>query len=83
MKVTTDVTYEPNLSRYLTAGAPTKCFLPLCWKPFEDKCFHGKDGHYYCSAECAEKASNLSRVEELRPNAPSIPIAPKQKLFGR
>jgi|tagenome__1003787_1003787.scaffolds.fasta_scaffold16305969_1 hypothetical protein len=71
------------MSRWLGAGAPTKCFLPLCWKPFESKCIHGKDGHYYCSAECAKNASklDLTRVEELRPSA--IPITPKQKLLGR
>ena len=85
MTAMTDETYEPNMSRYMTAGAPTKCFLPLCWKPFENKCFHGKDGHYYCSEECAQKAStlDLSRVEELRPKAPTLPVTPKQMQFGR
>jgi hypothetical protein len=82
MNATSD---EPILSRYVAAGAPTKCFLPLCWKPFESSCVHARDGHYYCSTECAEKGSHLdlSRVEELRPAATSIPISPKKKLFRR
>jgi hypothetical protein len=76
---------EPRLSRYAAAGAPTKCFLPLCWRPFESTCLHGRDGHYYCSTECAEKgtAMDLTRVEELRPKTSAIPSTPKQKLFGR
>ena len=80
----TETTNERLLSRYEAAGAPTKCFLPLCWKPFESKCFHARDGHYYCSEECAEKGSklDLSRVEELRPK-PSVPALPKQSLFKR
>ena len=78
MKLMTD---EAKLSRYVAAGTPTHCFLPLCWKPFESKCFHARDGHYYCSEECAEKGSklDLSRVEELRPK-PSVPAMPKQSL---
>jgi hypothetical protein len=57
--------------------------LPLCWKPFSTIAIHARDGHYYCSAECAENAStlDLSRVEELRPKGSTI-VVPKQKLFG-
>jgi hypothetical protein len=75
---------ENKVSRYVAAGAPSKCFLPLCWKPFESKCFHARDGHYYCSEECAEKGSklDLSRVEELRPKPTHLPT-PKQKLLGK
>ena len=80
---------DSKVSRDLTAGAPTKCFLPLCWKTFESSCVHAGDGHYYCSKECAEKGTrlDLSRVEELRPAATAVPVAapvtPKRKLFGR
>ena len=76
---------DPKLSRYVLAGSPTKCFLPLCWKTFESSCIHAHDGHYYCSKECAEKGTrlDLSRVEELRPAPTALAAPPKRKLFGR
>jgi hypothetical protein len=74
----------PKVTRYVAAGLPTHCFLPLCWKTFENTCIHAADGHYYCSNECADKGSrmDLTRVEELRPKATAIPMTPKQKLSG-
>jgi hypothetical protein len=78
---------DRQLSRYEAAGSPTKCFLPLCRKPFEGTCFHGRDGRYYCSKECAEKAYqiDLTRVEELRPsrNPTTIPINGKRTASGQ
>ncbi|CAN0447617.1 unnamed protein product, partial [Phaeothamnion confervicola] len=46
-------------SAYLKAGAPSRCFLPACAKPFEATCFHGDDGRYYCSADCADRARTI------------------------
>jgi hypothetical protein len=69
-------------SRYVAAGSPTACFLPSCHKPFEQGCFRGKDGHFYCSPDCTEAGSklDLSQVEELRPNTSSHLPSPQQKL---
>jgi hypothetical protein len=69
-------------SRYVAAGSPQGCFLPSCHKPFEQTCFRGKDGHFYCSAECAESGSklDLTQVEELRPKAATALPSPQQKL---
>jgi hypothetical protein len=55
-------------SRYLTAGSPRRCFLPSCQAPFDGKCVHGSDGHFYCSQICADAAGkiDLSHVELLR-----------------
>jgi hypothetical protein len=54
-------------SRYLSAGAPTHCFLPSCRQPFNSRCVHGQDGHYYCSEPCCDEARSLglSQVKEL------------------
>ena len=55
-------------SAYLDAGSPLACFLPSCRKPFEATCVRGKDGHFYCSHECADQGekSDLSRVETFK-----------------
>jgi hypothetical protein len=55
-------------SRYLTAGAPTSCFLPSCHKPFNGCCIRGDDGNFYCSHGCADigQKIDLSKVEKLR-----------------
>jgi hypothetical protein len=55
-------------SRYLTAGSPLRCFLPSCQIPFDGRCVHGSDGHFYCSQVCADNAEkiDLSHVELLR-----------------
>jgi hypothetical protein len=52
-------------SPYLEAGSPLSCFLPSCRQPFRGRCFRGNDGHFYCSAECADAGEriDLSRVE--------------------
>ena len=52
-------------SRYLAAGSPRQCFLPSCRKPFDGRCVHGRDEHYYCSEECAVFGSmvDLRRVK--------------------
>jgi|1185.fasta_scaffold40082_3 hypothetical protein len=42
-------------SHYIEAGSPTRCFLPICQKPFESKCFRGEDQRYYCSDVCANE----------------------------
>jgi hypothetical protein len=80
-------TEEPKVSAYVKAGCPTKCFLPLCWKKFNGAAIHARDGHYYCSTECAEKGTrfNPKRVEELRPKSHTVAIAinAKQKASGR
>jgi hypothetical protein len=66
-----------KMSRWAAAGAPTKCFLPLCRRPFQSSCIHGQDGRYYCSKECAAKGSTMDfkRVEELRPKRASAQAA--------
>jgi hypothetical protein len=69
----------PKVSAYLAAGAPTKCFLPSCRKPFNSAAIRGQDGHYYCSENCAHTI-DLRHVEELRPKPM---LSPKDKLFGR
>ena len=55
-------------SPYLMAGSPTRCFLPSCRKLFESTCFHGDDGHYYCSEVCASEGfeADLAVVEPIR-----------------
>lgn len=54
-------------SRYIAAGSPIRRFLPSCQKPFDGRCNHGNDGHFYCSRECADVGSkiDLSQVELL------------------
>jgi hypothetical protein len=54
-------------SRYLAAGAPKECHARSCRKPFEQTCFHGEAGNYYCSRECAEafRKVDLSNVTAL------------------
>jgi hypothetical protein len=71
---------EPKISAYLTAGAPTTCFLPNCRKPFNGAAVHGRDGHYYCSETCAEAGaqSDMSHVEELRPKTSSSSASQKK-----
>ena len=55
-------------SKYMQAGSPSCCFLPSCQKPFEGTCLRAKDGHFYCSIECLDKARkiDLSKVEQLK-----------------
>jgi hypothetical protein len=74
----------PKVSPYLAAGSPNRCFLPSCHKSFVQSCFHGRDGHYYCSEECAELGARLdmSHVEELRTKLSAHMPTPKQKLLG-
>jgi hypothetical protein len=55
-------------SAYLKQGAPTQCFFPGCAKPFARSCFHGEDGNYYCSAECALTV-DLSHGEPFKKHA--------------
>jgi hypothetical protein len=54
---------EPKSSRYLEAGSPICCFL--CQTPFLGRCISGRDGHFYCSHECADKV-DMTHVEPLR-----------------
>ena len=74
----------PNLSRYEIAGSPRQCFLPACHKEFVNTCFHGNDGHYYCSKDCADLGGkiDMTHVEELRPKI-TVPTLPKQTFFKR
>ena len=60
-----------KLPRYADAGSPTQCFLPSCKKPFESTCFHGTDGHYYCSELCANEGfeAELAVVEKFTKRA--------------
>ena len=76
------VNNEPKRSAYLEAGAPTKCFLPNCRKPFNGAAIHGPDGHYYCSQNCVGIGvqSEMSNVEELRPKA-SAPSASQKTVI--
>lgn len=55
-------------SGYTEAGSPVSCFLPSCRKPFDGVCVHGKDGHFYCSHDCAEEGEtlDLSHVQSLK-----------------
>ena len=53
---------EPKESLYVKQGSPVRCFLPGCAKPFAGSCFHGEDGNYYCSEECALTV-DLTHVE--------------------
>jgi len=65
---------EPSKqSLYLKAGAPTRCFLPGCRKPFEGSCFRGDDDRYYCSEACANEGFDpeLTVVELIRKRAES------------
>ena len=74
---------EPTkTSKYLAAGSPLTCFLPSCHKPFGGSAFHAADGHYYCSAECADagRKVDLSRVEELKVHAKPPIQSPQQKI---
>lgn len=59
---------ELKSSAYLEAGSPLSCFLPSCRKPFLGRCFHANDGHFYCSAECADQGVkvDLAKVEQLK-----------------
>jgi hypothetical protein len=41
-------------SRYLSAGAPTRCQRAKCDRPFDGRCVRGDDDRYYCSEECAQ-----------------------------
>ena len=41
-------------SRYIEAGAPTRCQNPNCGKPFERFCIRGDNDRYYCSEVCAQ-----------------------------
>src|SRR3954463_2341851 len=72
----------PRVSPYLEAGAPTKCFLPGCRKPFDGAAIRGEDGRYYCSTNCADSARkiDLTHVEELRPKVPAPLPSPHQRL---
>ena len=80
----TDQPTPAKPSRYLAAGSPASCFLPSCRKPFDQACFRGKDGYFYCSMDCTEAGSklDLSTVEELRPKTGSHLPSPKQKLLA-
>jgi hypothetical protein len=74
---------KPKISAYLEAGAPTKCFLPNCRKPFNGAAIHGRDGHYYCSENCvAVGVQSEAHVEEFRSKANS-PSASHKKLSAR
>ena len=55
-------------SRYLAAGAPKACHARSCSKPFEQACFRGDDGNYYCTRDCADafRKADLSNVTALR-----------------
>ena len=55
-------------SPYLQAGSPICCFLPSFRKPFRGTCVHANDGHFYCSAACADEGEtiDLTHVEPLR-----------------
>ncbi len=55
-------------SAYLEAGSPLSCFLPSCRKPFQGTCFHGNDGHFYCSHDCADQGEkiDLTHVENFK-----------------
>ncbi len=55
-------------SSYVEAGSPLRCFLPSCGKPFDGRCFHANDGHFYCSHPCAELGERIDRshVEPFR-----------------
>jgi hypothetical protein len=68
VRVTTENVHSQKKSRYLEAGSPLACFLPSCRSPFLDRCVHANDGHFYCSAACAEEGSrlDLSHVQAMR-----------------
>jgi hypothetical protein len=76
-----------KVSRYLTAGAPLRCFLPSCQTPFDGWCVHGSDGHFYCSQLCADNAGkiDLSHVELLRkrPGEQGTAVAVKDQPWNR
>ena len=67
MKVMSE-TAQPAKSKYVLAGAPTRCFMPGCGAAFVTTCVHGEDGHYYCTQECTDAARTmgLAQVQELR-----------------
>jgi hypothetical protein len=46
-------------SRYLRAGAPTRCQNRKCKRPFADRCHRGHDERYYCSEECAQVGAGV------------------------
>jgi hypothetical protein len=79
MKITSE--QQNKQSRYVSAGSPQNCFLPSCRAKFEGTCVRGHDGHFYCSASCADIGNkiDLSRVEELRSKMPALP-PPQQKI---
>jgi hypothetical protein len=85
-RMTEQTTEAPKVSRYMSAGYPQACFLPLCGKPFEQTCVRGKDNRFYCSPACAEigKTIDRSHVEELPTPVPTaIPTPYKKRLFRR
>jgi hypothetical protein len=59
------------MRKYVEAGLPKHCFLPSCGKPFASTCFHGDDGHYYCSELCANEGfdAELAIVEKFTKRA--------------
>jgi|tagenome__1003787_1003787.scaffolds.fasta_scaffold20654830_3 hypothetical protein len=77
------MTDGPKVSPYLEAGAPTRCFLARCRRPFDGAAIHGEDGRYYCSTNCADtgRTVDLSQVEELRPKVVAALPSPQQKLL--
>ena len=81
------MTDGPKVSPYLEAGAPTRCFLPGCRKPFDGAAIHGEDGRYYCSTNCADTGRIVDLrpvVEELRPKIAAALPPPQQKIsIGR
>jgi hypothetical protein len=88
LRVAVEVTTTSNelkLSPYNAAGAPKKCFLPLCWKAFREQILSWDRRPQLLLTRMRRTSSklDLTRVEEFRPKATAIPIGPKQKLFGR
>jgi len=59
------VNARAKASRYLAAGAPTRCQNAACRKPFDDRCLRGADDRYYCGEACAGSGRDFGNVVRL------------------
>lgn len=49
-------------TRYLKAGAPTRCQNPACERAFDRTCIRGDNNRYYCCEVCAQVGGEINFV---------------------
>jgi len=56
------------MSKYLEAGAPTRCQHHGCAKPFAGYCIRGHNERYYCCEVCAQVGMEIDfdKVADIR-----------------